>query len=89
MSGPQKTLADLQAMTAEQIVEAHNAGLLGDLLRGGTPEAVAARKEQERARQAEAISNAEAARIDGANEPGARKLQQESLRPWEAPVLRQ
>lgn len=68
----QKTLAELQSMTTEQIVDAHNAGLLGDLLRGGTPEEVAARKEQERARQAEAISDAEAARIDGINEPGAR-----------------
>ncbi|WP_028265191.1 hypothetical protein [Arthrobacter sp. MA-N2] len=72
MSAPQKTQAELQSMSAEQIVEAYNAGALGDLLRGGTPEAVAARKEQERARQAEAISDAEAARIDGANEPGAR-----------------
>ncbi|BAS16555.1 hypothetical protein AHiyo8_48580 [Arthrobacter sp. Hiyo8] len=68
----QKTLADLQSMTTEQIVEAHSAGVLDDLLRGGTPETVAARKQQERTRQAEAISDAEAARIDGANEPGAR-----------------
>ena len=75
MSAPQKTLADLQSMTVEQIVDAHKAGAFGDLLRGGTPEEVVARKELERVRRAEAISDAEAARIDGANEPGARRAE--------------
>jgi len=70
MSTPQKTMADLKGMTAEQIVEAHKAGSLYDLLTG-SPETVAARQDQERARRAEAISDAEAMRIDGIHEPGA------------------
>lgn len=71
MSTAQKTLAQLQSMTAEEVVAAQNAGALDDLLRNGTPETVAARKEQERVRMAEAISDAEAALIDGNHEPGA------------------
>ena len=70
MSG-QVSAEALKGMTAEQIVKAMEDGLLSDLLQGGTPEAVAGRKEQERVRQAEAITDAQAAKIDGAQEPGA------------------
>lgn len=67
MSTPQKTLAQLQSMTAEEVVAAQKAGALDDLLRNGTPEAVAAREDEERVRQAAAIRDAEAAVIDGAD----------------------
>lgn len=66
----QVTSADLKAMTAEQIVQAHQDGRLEALLTGTSvndSEAASAA-----ARKAEQISDADAANIDGINEPGAR-----------------
>lgn len=67
MTVTQITSQELDRMSAEQIVEAHNGGLLDDLLKGVTLDQAQARK----VRENELISDAQAQRIDGAQQPGA------------------
>ena len=65
----QVTAAELKAMTAEQIVQAHQEGRLEALLTTPVNDSTQA---SAAARAAEQISDADAQRIDGINEPGAR-----------------
>ncbi|XAS66546.1 hypothetical protein V3C33_13750 [Micrococcaceae bacterium Sec5.7] len=60
----------LKSMTPEEIVKAYDEGRLRALL--GAPDPDAWKKVQAKARRDEHITDAEAARIDGAHEPGAR-----------------
>jgi hypothetical protein len=65
----QITAEGLKGMTPEQIVKAQQEGRLDAIL--GVPAADIEKRAQAQARLNEQITNADAAKIDGAQEPGA------------------